>query len=60
MKSDEARAKLEVKDFKSAELYYNLGDFPRCRENLIQILRIDPTDAKVTQALSEINARIQK
>lgn len=38
-----------------AELYWRLERWPECREALLQILRIDPSDINVRQALEMVN-----
>jgi protein O-mannosyl-transferase len=37
-----------------ADLYCRLGQYAQCRENLLQILRIDPHDVSIRQALRTV------
>ena len=39
-----------------ADLYWRLGQYEQCRENLLQILRIDPTDENARRALQIIGS----
>jgi len=41
-----------------ADLYWKLGKYQECRECLLQILRIDPSDENTRRALQEVNARL--
>jgi len=41
-----------------ADLYWRLGQWGKCKENLLQILRIDPTDANARLALQMVKEKI--
>ena len=41
-----------------ADLYWRLGEYDKCRENLLQILRIDPMDNNSRRALQMVEERI--
>ncbi len=41
-----------------ANLYWQLGQWEKCKENLLQLLRMDPTDANARQALQMVQAKL--
>ena len=41
-----------------ADLYWRMGQWANCRACLLQILRIDPTDNNIRQALQEVEQRL--
>ena len=41
-----------------ADLYWRLGQWKECRDNLLQILRMDPMDEKTRQALQIVQEKI--
>ena len=42
-----------------ADLYWRLGQWEKCKENLLQILRMDPTDERIRQALRTVEEKIK-
>jgi len=42
-----------------ADLYWRLGDWKDCRENLLQMLRMDPYDQKTREALQFVDEKLR-
>jgi len=42
-----------------ADLYWKLGQYKQCRDNLLQVLRIDPTDVSIRRALQMVEEKLK-
>jgi tetratricopeptide (TPR) repeat protein len=42
-----------------ADLYWRLGQYDKCRESVLQVLRIDPYDSAMRQALSTVEEKLK-
>jgi tetratricopeptide (TPR) repeat protein len=42
-----------------ADLYWRLGQWEKCKESLLQVLRIDPTDNNIRRALGIVEVKIK-